>query len=91
MDPVQEDIDMVHNGNSWVRKGKTMPNVPVVTRQHEEIAALVPQVWETCIYFSAGRKIILGWLEMSEVAARTWHNDLRGRIKDGVPATGQDQ
>ena len=62
-----------------------MPNVPVVTKEHEEMVTLTPQLWETCIYVPCGRKIIFSWQEMPETPARTLHNDLRERIRDGVP------
>ena len=44
--PKKEILVWVDNGSSWVRTGTVMPNVPVVTNEYEELAALTPQVLE---------------------------------------------
>ena len=62
-----------------------MPDTAKVVSEYEQIAALIPQLWEKCIYVSCGRKIILGWQEMSDVAARELHDELRERIRGAFP------
>ena len=57
-----------------------MPETAKVVSEYEQLAVLIPQVWERCIYVTCGRTILLGWQEMSDVAARELHDQLRERI-----------
>ena len=76
----------VDNGNSWVKRDNgQIPDPAKVISEDEQIAALIPQVWERCIYVSCGRKIIPGWQEMPDVGARYLRDELRKRIRGAVP------
>ena len=52
---------------------------------YKQVAKLIPRVWETSIYLSAGQKEIPGWSEMSDPSARELHEAIMETIRFSVP------
>jgi hypothetical protein len=81
-----EAISLGGRGKSWARRGNgKMPGAAKAISEYEQIAAIIPQVWEKNIYVSCGRKIILGWQDMSDAPARELHDAVRDRIRGTIP------
>ena len=50
--PAKKILVWVDNGNSWVKqKGGKLPDADVVAEQYDQIAEIVPEIWEMHLRF----------------------------------------